>query len=180
MPGLATLIGATATATPTPTAPVRHAGFDWAGLWALLGGLGGAAAVVTLLLAYLPNLFIPLKITAANYQVGSDNSMAITITVKNRRNQDRSLTALTIGQPPGWVRRLRPRWWRGLVGPKLFDIGSGINSLGPILAGDSKVFDSVPLKREAGTPVADTLPSDVRILAYCGAHRPSVKRPKKI
>lgn len=164
-------------------AAIQHSPFDWDWLWDLLGGLGGAAAVITLLLTlptYVSNLLAPLRVTSANYRVAADKSMAITMTVKNRHSNERSLTALIIGQPPGRWHRLRPRWWHGLVGPKLFDIDIDITTLGPIPPGDSRTFNSVPLKREEDTEVSGRLPSNARVLAYCGADRPYVKRPKKI
>jgi hypothetical protein len=151
-------------------------GFDWAALWTALGGLGGAATVATLLFAYLPNFFIPITVTSANYQVGSDKTMTITITVKNRHNGERTLTALTIGQPPGKLKRLKPKWWKGLIGPQRYSINVAAQS---IAAGDSKPFTS-PLTRVGNTPPEDTLPSNVRVLAYCGAGRPAVKRPRKL
>lgn len=164
-------------------AAIHHGPFDWDWLWDLFGGLGGVAAVITLLLTlptYLSNLLTPFRVTSANYRVASDKSMAITITVKNRQHNERSLTALIIGQPPNRWKRLRPKWWIGLSGSKLFDIDIDITTLGPITPGDSKTFNSVPLKREEGTEVSDTLPSNARVIAYCGADRPYVKRPKKI
>jgi hypothetical protein len=164
-------------------AATQHSPFNWDWLWGLLSGLGGVAAVITLLLTIptnLSNLFAPFKVTSAHYRVGADNSMAITITVKNRQRDDRSLTALIIGQPPGRWRRLKPKWWFGLKGSKLFDIDIDITTLGPISSGDARTFNSLPLKREEGTEVSDTLPSNARVLAYSGASRPYVKRPKKI
>jgi hypothetical protein len=141
------------------------------------------AAVITLLLTlptYLSNLLAPFKVTSANYRVGADNSMAMTITLKNRQRNDRSLTGLIIGQPPGQWHRLKPKWWVGLGGSKLFDIDIKDEDLSAISPGDSKTFNSVALTREEGTEVSDTLPSNARVLAYCGASRPYVTRPKKI
>jgi hypothetical protein len=164
-------------------AAIHHSPFNWDWLWGLLSGLGGVAAVITLLLTlptYVSNLRTPFKVTSANYRVGADNSMAITITVKNRQSNDRSLTGLIIGQPPNRWKRLRPKWWVGLVGSKLFDIDFDITKLGAITSGDSRTFNSLPLKREEGTGGGDTLPSNARVLAYSGADRPYVKRPKRI
>jgi hypothetical protein len=164
-------------------AAIHHSQFDWDWLWALLGGLGGVAAVITLLLTiptYLSNLLAPFKVTSAHYRVGADNSMTITITLKNRQRNDRSLTGLIIGQPPGRWHRLKPKWWVGHGGSKLFDIGITDEELSTIAPGNSRTFNSVALTREERTPVSDTLPSNARVLAYCGASRPSVKRPKKI
>jgi len=164
-------------------AATQHSQIDWNLLSGLLSGLGGVAAIITLLLTlptYLSNRLAPFKITSAYYRVGADNSMAITIAVKNRQHEARSLTALIIGQPPGRWHRLRPKWWVGLEGSKLFDIDIDTTTLDPILSGDSKPFNSVALKREEGTAVSDTLPSNARILAYSGASRPYVKRPKKV
>jgi len=164
-------------------AAAQHSPYNWDFLWGLLSGVGGVAALITLLLTiptYLSNRLSPFRVTSAHYRVGSDKSMDITITVKNRHSNDRSLTALIIGQPPGRWHRLRPKWWDGYRGPKLFDMDIDITTLDPITPGDSKTFNSVALTREQGTPVSDTLPSNVRVLAYCGADRPYVKRPKKI
>jgi hypothetical protein len=165
-------------------AAAQHSPYNWDFLWGLLSGVGGVAALITLLLTiptYVSNRLSPFKVTSANYQVASDNnSMSITITVKNRHDNERSLTALIIGQPPAWWRRLWPKWWFGRIRWKLYDIGIDITTLGSISPGNSETFDSVALTRVEGTPVSDTLPSNARVLAYCGADRPYVKRPKKI
>jgi hypothetical protein len=169
------MISAAAATQPSP--------YNWDFLWGLLGAAGGVAAVITLLLTvptYVINRLAPFKVTSAQYRVAADNSMAITITVKNRQSDDRSLTALIIGQPPNRWKRLKPKWWVGLQGSKLYDIDVDTTTLGPISTRDSRTFDSAPLKREVGTAVSATLPSNARVLAYSGADRPYVKRPKKI
>jgi hypothetical protein len=169
------MISAVAATQPSP--------YNWDFLWGLLGAAGGVATVITLLLTvptYVSNRLAPFKVTSAHYQVGADNSMAITITVKNRHSNDRSLTGLIIGQPPNRWKRLRPKWWVGRRGSKLFDIDIDITTLDAIKSGDSRPFNSLPLKREEGTEISDTLPSNARVLAYGGADRPYVKRPKKI
>jgi hypothetical protein len=145
--------------------------------------MGGVAAVISLLLTiptYLSNLLPPFKITSANYRVGTDKSMDITITVKNRQRDERSLTGLTIGQPPNRWKRLRPKWWHGYLGWQLFDIDITDEELSAIAAGNSRAFNSRALKPVGRTTVSDRLPSNVRVLAYCGADRPYLKRPKKI
>ncbi|MGH3304550.1 MAG: hypothetical protein ACRDOK_23300 [Streptosporangiaceae bacterium] len=158
----------------------QHGHFDWAPVWAALGGLGGAATVIVLLITYLPDLFIAVKITSARYQVGDDGTMAITIVVRNRRRNDQALTRLIAGQPPARWRRLWPRqWWKDLKTPKRFDLDVGTQKDGPIPSGTQRTFDSVPLRRMNGATAATSLPSDMRILAYCGSARPYVKKPKK-
>jgi hypothetical protein len=79
----------------------------------VIGIRKGDRAPLLTLPTYVSNLRTPFKVTSANYRVGADNSMAITITVKNRQSNDRSLTGLIIGQPPNRWKRLRPKWWVG-------------------------------------------------------------------
>lgn len=164
-------------------AAAQHSPYNWDFLWGLLSGVGGVAALITLLLTiptYVSNWLSPFKVTSAHYRVGSDKSMDITITVKNRHDNERSLTGLTIGQPPNRWKRLRPKWWHGRLGWQLFDIDIKDEELSAIAAGNSRTFNSRALKPVGRTTVSDRLPSNMRVLAYCGADRPYLKRPKKI
>lgn len=164
-------------------AAAQHSPYNWDFLWGLLSGVGGVAALITLLLTiptYVSNRLSPFKVTSANYRVGSDKSMDITITVKNRHDNERTLTGLTIGQPPKRWKRLQPKWWHGRLGWQSFEIDIKDGDLSAIAAGDSRTFDSRALKPVGSTTVSDRLPSNMRVLAYCGADRPYLKRPKKI
>ena len=163
-------------------AVAQHSQYDWDWLWGLLSGVGGVAALITLLLTiptYVLNLLAPFKVTSAQYRVGAEGSMAITITIKNRQRDERSLTGVIIGQPPNRWKRLRPKWWIGYGGWKKYDIGIKDAELRAIAPGDSILFSSRALTRVGDTPVSDALPSNARVLAYGGASRPYVKRPKK-
>jgi hypothetical protein len=156
-------------------AAAQHSPYDWDWLWGLLSGVGGVAALITLLLAiptYVLNLLAPFKITSAQYRVGADNKMTITITLKNRQRGERTLTGVIICQPPNRWKRLRPKWWIGYVGWKLYDIDIKDEELSAIAPGDSKPFNSRALTRMEYTPESDTLPSNARVLAYGGASRP--------
>lgn len=164
-------------------AAAQHSPYNWDFLWGLLSGVGGVATLITLLLTiptYVSNRFSPFKVTSAHYQVGDDKSMVITITVKNRHSNERSLTGLTIGQPPNRWKRLRLKWWDGHLGWQLFEIAIEDEELSAIAAGNSRTFNSRALKPVGSTTVSDRLPSNMRVLAYCGTARPYLKRPKKI